>query len=414
MYVNLYDCIGDVRNKSRCISELCIRSKEMSNEEGTEAEVARKLNKLYKEDSSRYFLPSYVETTGDDLRAFFYWLNTGCVTEDGEVLYAQFSRSAFGWQGCYVGTESEIVRNQIGKSLSELREEKVLEELELGEDELDVKGKDNDDLVGETTKVTNNINDVFFSDLYSRLLIKTNWELENSCLKNYIFLLVNRINSMMEKGKDVSKYIIWNSDHSKALVNSALLDIFGNNILFTCDLHKSSKVMLSFTKLHLVDSKLVLCSCGFDRADLAREVECVPFYDKSVSELIFDADINDFDLGNWNRLSHCVVDRRYRFPDNWCNCSVETLCQDVTHAIELGIKLSKYDTSYVKPFYSIKNDKIQFIIPYHVGNNFQGNPELGIVVSKTDYGLWQVMTILDYGDALINIRGLSLYSNSSF
>ena len=258
-------------------------------------------------------------------------------------------------------------------------------------------------------------NSVFYEGLYSRLLIQKDWNPVNGNLINYIGSIVSRINSLRSKGKDVSRYLMWNKDKKSALLNSALLDKFGKNILFISEAYKKGDdTYLSFVNVSLVDSKKMLYDNGFENLSSVGDIECVPFYDNSVSELVFDARISDFDLENWHSLSHCIIDRKERFPEPWCNYSTEQLCQDIINAIELGISISKYDSGYIKPFYSRSRGKIQFIIPYHVGNNFQEAPELGIIVDKTKYGFWQVMTILEYSQAYTNIKSLSLYSDSSF
>ena len=424
-YINLYDCVGDVMNKEKCIRVMCSKAVQMIMEDGTDAELARKLNTFYNESSSRYFTQVYREVDKDSPYVHFMWLDTGCTDVSGDTLYCQFSKSAFGWQGAFIGTENEITFNQMGKTLKQLSDEasSVMGESKESDDSAEVSSDDvmnsssSDDIEDATDRVLSSLDcestAQFYTDLFNRLLIQTGWELSNNNLRNYIDLLISRLNKMISDSKDVSRYLIWNRGSKKVLVNSALLDKFGKIIMFVSDVHKSGNT-LSFTRLQLVDSKKMLLDNDFEKSVLSEEIECVPFYDKSVSELVFDASVEDFDLENWDRLSHCIIDRRSRFPEPWCNSSTEQLCQDVLNAIELGVRLSRYDSNYIKPFYSRKRDKIQFIIPYHVGNNFQEKPQLGIVVDKTEYGLWQVMTILDYNMSCMNIKALSLYSDNSF
>ena len=134
---------------------------------------------------------------------------------------------------------------------------------------------------------------------------------------------------------------------------------------------------------------------------------------KTREDLIFNAEIDDFDLCNYERLSHCIVERRDRFPEYTKNMSDDAICTDMVKAIEMGITLSKYDLSYIKPIYNCRYNQINFIIPYHIGNDFNKEPELGIVVTQFDNGLWEVMTILRAEECKQDERTLNLYSDNS-
>ena len=114
-------------------------------------------------------------------------------------------------------------------------------------------------------------------------------------------------------------------------------------------------------------------------------------------------------------MTHCIVERRDRFPEEIRNYSDDLLYSELIKSVETGINLSKYDSSYVKPFYSIKHNKIHFVIPFHSGNTLRGKPELGIVVAKfNNTGLWQIMTVLDYNMVLRNTKILFPFNGETF
>lgn len=137
------------------------------------------------------------------------------------------------------------------------------------------------------------------------------------------------------------------------------------------------------------------------------------FSDNSLTDLVFVDGIEDFDLESRNRLEHCVEERRFRLPEQYTNAPSEVICADIIRAIGIGLELNKYDRNYIKPIYNRTNDAINFIIPYHVQNDFQKKPELGIVVAKIeDY--WQIMTLLDYEDVLKDIKLFNMYENETF
>lgn len=259
----------------------------------------------------------------------------------------------------------------------------------------------------------------FFNDLYDKLLVKKGWELENGNLISYIKLLATRINNCIGTGKEeYNKYLIFNKDKTYVLFNSAFLDNFGNNIMIVNQLFptkKNEKPRLSYNRFYLAESKTALSSLGFSKSDIASYPTRIPFYNEDVSELIFTGDIDDVDTENYDRLTHCIIERKGRFPEFCANWTDKMHYDDLVEAIEFGIKLSKYDSGYIKPIYNPKYDRIQYIIPYHVKNNFQNQCELGIVITKENDGeYWQVMTILEYEQCIKDIKILSLYTENSF
>lgn len=392
-----------------------------------EQRVAFEVNKNYHSSNVRYYNMSYKEVVSSAQDCCYMWVDSGFKNNDGNNLFLQFSLSAFGWQGAWVGTEDEITLNQVGKTLLELSAYKV--ELPEGvnlifeeNDEQDILSKvdpiENQKSRGMVNSLSNPMTQRFYSDLYNRLLIQKGWDLNTNALRMYIEILITRINHCLCKGGDCSKFLTYNKDKTAVIFNSALLDKFGKTITIVNTLREvknGKKKKLSLLQLKIVDSKSMLLELGFSKDSINTSIERVPFHNKNISELVFNASIEDFDLEDWSRLSHCILDRRERFPEEYANDSTEALCADMLRSIELGIKLSKYDSNYVKPIYSPRRDSIHFVMPYHVGNNFTESPQLGIVVSRgSSSDLWKVMTIIDYEMATQDTRVLSLYSDNSF
>lgn len=436
MYINLLDDIGDVRNKPTCLSilrKLAIGYKDTQN-----SVLAEKVNECYKK-IYYYFNDDYEGLDEDYFSTKFLLIDSGLITEKKESIYFQFSKSAFGWCGAIVDTIDGII-NYMSKQdgidyqiqLPKIKE--YIKNRTLTKDNSskksskgNIKGDDSkgEEVIGEDvdsydislrkkSSLDCSKTKGFYQDLYDRLLICNDWNLSTNTLRNYIDNIISRINHKIRRGEDTSKYIIMNENHTKAILNSGLLDKFGKTIMFTSEVWVNGT--LEHTKLSIVNSKQDLVNEGFKKEDVrVYSPERVEFYNESKLELIFDADIEDFDLDNWVRLSHCISERRERFPENFREASPEVLCQDLITAVKLGVKLSKYDSSYVKPNYNHKEDCISFIIPYHVGNDFQKPAELGIVVHRYESsGLWQVMTILDYDTCCVNAKVLNLYAKESF
>lgn len=405
MNINLLDYIGNISNKDVCLKMLRSLNKQCSNL--SDMKLACKINQEHKKDF-RYFTSDYHELP-NETDAIWMWVDSGIQNETGDIIYFQFGRSGSRWVGALVNTENGIVSYQSSKdditySLVSLESQKYISN---AEEVVAESRKGYPERVNASQQKTAE----FYQKLYDRLLIQTNWEMEE--LRSYINVLLSRLNSLIKKGIDCSEYLVYSIDKKSALVNTGLLDKFGKRILIVVDMYTKSE--LSYTGLHIMDSKSILYKNGFSKEDLKKNILRVRFYNKDVSELIFDGELDDFDLENWDRLTHCIKERRTRFPEELSSSSDEVLCSDMLRALELGINLSKYDSNYIKPIYNKKNDSISFVVPYHIGNNFQKKPELGIVVSKfSEESFWQVMTILDYSDVVFDVRTISLYEEQSF
>lgn len=401
---------GEINNSNKCISEL--KSRALGLQNLSDDDIIKKINKYADKDAEiRYFDYGYKELGEFESGRNIMWISSGCIDGNGDIIYFQFT-GGVPWVGALVGTESEIKEFQEKQKASKLTRESL--ESELGVDLNSIDGV-SVSLSSDEPEQKVNKNSTFLDLLYSKLLIPSNWDV--SLLDNYINICLSRLNNCIKKGKDYSNYLILNEDCTLALVNSGLLDKYGKYIMIIVKVYsKNSKgelQELGYTGLRLAGSKINLCKDGFSKQDLNKSIERVSFISKDVSEMIFSGVLEDFDLGSWSRLSHCITERRDRFPVDYQNVSEESIYSDIIKAIEIAIELNKYDHNYIKPFYNRSADCINYIIPYHVGNNFQKKPELGIVIAyMSDF--WQIMTVLDYEAVKKDIKVFNMYENETF
>lgn len=425
-YINLLDEIGNIGNKKKCISIIQKLAINFFGDSKTDIQVAEDINRLYKEPFY-YFDDFYEPVEENDFNAKFCWVDSGLIDIKGNIIYFQFSKSAFGWQGALVNNADDIIAFQENRDGISYHVQLPALKLYLKNNETHSRTSDNkiDDVdedevvIKQKSSLDCDKTKAFYQNLYDRLLIQTDWDLKTNNLRYYIDSIISRLNHKITKKEDVYKYIIYNKNKTKAIINSGLLDKFGNIIMIKSDIFIKQGVklaLLSFTNLDVVNSKYDLVEDNFDKDKIKNyNIDRVEFFNKSRLELVFDADIDDFDLDNWERLNHCISERRERFPDTFKDASPEVLCQDVISAVKLGVKLSKYDSSFVKPIYCINKDFISFVIPYYVGKDLQKQPELGIVVRNYEgSGLWQIMTILDYETCCMDAKVLNLYAKESF
>lgn len=417
---NFLDTEAIISNKDTCCRILRDNCKELNNK--TERQIAMAVNGKYSPKNDIY-LDINLHLTSL-YSAHYRLMYTGFNDADNNKLYLSCCKNRNNnWGGAFTGTLKQIIdnvketnvnvdENSVKTLQKELQNSNIKETLKDLEEE--PKNSDEEEkayLYAEkkANSLDNPRTKEFYTLLYNRLLVQKGWELETTALRSYIDVVIARLNFMLQDNEDVDKYLTYNGTHTMALFNTALLDKFGKPILVTSAVRGKS---LSFTDLRLVDTKATLLQNDFDKEQIKQNLDRVDFV-KTREDLMFNAEIDDFDLCNYERLTHCIVERRDRFPEYTKNMSDDAICTDMVKAIEMGITLSKYDLSYIKPIYNCRYNQINFIIPYHIGNDFNKEPELGIVVTQFDNGLWEVMTILRAEECKQDERTLNLYSDNS-
>ena len=415
---------GQIHNESRCLDEFRRRLPELRalQNDSLIKVINQSVDKATRQWDVRYFTSNYDELSQYESGRAAMWLHSGYSNRNGEPIYVQFT-GGVPWQGALVGTEDEILSYQeacksgrIQKTLDRLQSElnvdlSKLQGISLSSDERDTETSVIENM--QKSSETQSKTEAFAMALHEKLLIPNSWTVEY--LENYIYLLVSRLNNMLSKGISVEPYVSYNSDSSLALINSGLLDSFGKYIMLLLKAHRRENnvpVEFKHNEISIAGGKASLVGCGFSKEVLNSIPERVSFY-SDASELLFKGSIDDFDLDNSERLTHCILDRRDRFPEEYQGLTEESVYSDMVRAIELAIELNKYDRNYIKPIYGVKRDMIQFVIPYHIRCNFQKKPELGLLVSYID-GFWQVMTVLDYDNVLKDVKLFTMYENESF
>lgn len=412
----LLNHFGDIKNEAKCLSALKALVPEFNR--SSPSQIIASVNKrAMSKNDIRYFDFDYIELNENEAGKQIQWVNTGYFSGT-QPIYAQFTGGSYNWTGALIGTEEAIRALQYqanSEPKTAVEKRKSLEkELCVNLNSLEIGEVFTDD---EDSKVITRINknEAFLNALYGKLLAPNSWT--TAQLDNYINLCIVRLNHYLEKNKDYSDFIIFNEDKSLALINSGLLDKFGKYIMLALRVLPNDNNdfggELGYTGILFADCKVSLCEKGFTKSSLAKELNRVCFYDNDISELVFNGDLEDFDLNSWGRLNHCIAERRHRFPEEYQSVPDEVIYADIVRAVEIGVALSKYDHNYIKPFYNKKFDKIEFFIPYHVGNNFQKKPELGLLITQVgEY--WQIGTLLEAELVLANTKLFYMYGNESF
>lgn len=407
---------GEVRNVNAVLNVL--RKKCESLRDLDDDALIDVINNNAKLSNVVYFDEDYNEVPKEEAKRCWVYSGIYCDGTGEEIIY-QFTRGYLGatWKGCLVGTVDEIKHVQ---SKQDALKFNVVTTAEMTTAISKIFGEWKDEGITfptgevpdkpETATSTKPVISDFVLTVYNKLKIKNGYEPENGFINNFNYITVCRMNSMIKAGKSVDKFITYNNNKTKCVYNIGLLDIFGKDILVLAPTRADKTI--DKQGYAVVTSKSDLIPLGFAKTDLAKKLERVKLYN-DITELVFEAEFEDFDLDNWDRLSHCLCDRADRFKAA-INTNPDALYIDMVNAIKLGTTLCKYDTTYVKPIYNPVYDSISFVIPYHVDGNLATEPELGIIVSKAGGDYWQVMTVIDAEDAKRDIRTLQPYSTESF
>lgn len=435
MYLNFLDGFGTVEDKDLVLRAISQRIKGFKTKNINK--LILELNKKVSRRSVSLYDEEYSKVPPSSEKAVYKWVDLGFVDNCGNTLYAQFIRTVENkYIGCKIGSSNELIeynrRNPCEKYIpKEEKEEVCLKEVkvhvkevesskesekfkEVKEEKEKVTKSNTTKTKGVSTKRTSiscekSCN--FYKALYDRMLIKDGWNLDEPTLRNYIELVITRLNYLLKTNKSLERFVVFNDSKSEILFNSGLLDKFGNDIYIVTNVLNGS--CFSFTDMKLSDGKSYLLSNGFNSSLILNGIVRVDFFNDD-TERYFSADLNQIDTDNFIRIKHCIDERRDRFPEEFKSWSDDALCKDIIKAIEFAIRLNKTDKGYIKPMYNMKHNNIHYIIPYHLGGRFSNKPDLGIILAKYDDGFWQIMTILEYSECIKNIRSISLYSENSF
>lgn len=290
----------------------------------------------------------------------------------------------------------EATEQLVKEEITETSEEEILNEL-------------NHDYIipGDSDKYCLQIKNDLINDIYDRLLIKENWQLPKfnqftSRLRFHLRGLCFYIWREQGRNEDIrGNGYTYSDNKSKVVINTGLVDTYGNYIYI---IDHTPRIMDFYNKvISIMQDRASLLAQGFNIENvkhLPQPIELV----KDKSELVFNANFDEFDLDDKTHLYHIIQERITRFPNKYKYESEVSLCDKIKAAIKQAIMISKSDCRYVIPKYDFKREQIQFLMPFYLDRKFDEAPELVIVVGKNTSGLWSIYTVLDSDDAYDDAR----------
>jgi hypothetical protein len=296
------------------------------------------------------------------------------------------------WQGAYVGTK-DFLFNRFFNVLFDFKEHTKI----------------NENHTSENVSLEN-----FVKEIYNNLMLKETWEENNfKKLKNYITSLANAALSKL-KNKTLSDiyYKKWNYNSTEyILLNSKLLDKFGNWIYILYKVRKkydrdNNRVSFDLFEPIMINSSRQLITYGL-QINL-KDVQPIQFYEKK-EDLIFEGNIEEFDLEDTIILSHMLEDRADRLPESLQKRSPFEQSSIIKSSIEYAVNISKFNYNFIIPCFFITEDKMQYLVPIFEKVGIDEKACNAIIVNKVNE-IYILNTILTIEDAYNMARLISIPS----
>lgn len=413
---DLYKDVGDIENKEKVVEALQYHT--------VNTLSISKLNEAAK-DGTLYLTSGVVPIDTPDPKfaesiAQYKIVPTYIPSKfNGNQVCASFYKEGSRWHGAYVGALCDILPKMQEQRTSATKSDKkkllnfnkniilkghtLAEIKEFNKNTIQfIKYKANQ--IKEVA-VTNNKEEIqsnIYTEIYSILLMKENWDEKGKLLENYLEMLLVKVKRDIDSSEDRMKdySYVFSTDRKYVIVNTGLLDIFCKDIYIECTI---SDECLDIVKL--VPSKASLIKDGFSKEDILQLPQPVRFYtDKG--QLIFTGGIEDFDLEDISRFRHIVQERRNRFPQKYQDLSDDVLASKVITGIKRAVQISSRDYKYIIPMYDVQYDQLQFLVPLYLDNSVEDIPELALVIGESD-GFYRLYTILDLNAAYMDARLIS-------
>lgn len=237
--------------------------------------------------------------------------------------------------------------------------------------------------------------------IYELLMDKYRWSTSGDYKKTLGFYLKGICLVIYEQQNNqtdaVKGGLVLNKDKTKALINTGLLDTFGNYIYLV----DNTPDLPNFydKEINLVYNKTILIDLNFNEDDIkALPMPLDLIQDKS--ELIFTASVNDFDLEDNLNFSRIIHDRIDRFPSKYRTASAVEICNKIKASIVQSMKIAKSDFRYLIPKYNFYTHEVQWMMPLYLDANVSDKPELVLVIGKnSNSSILSLQTVLNIKDA---------------
>lgn len=398
----LLEDIGIIDKADECLRHLVLKTGlgDVSNEEFVEALN----NKASDDEAIIYFTVDGYEVDESDSSAHYKLFNTGYVTTTGSPIYFSFYRNGSRWYGAFVVTLSEFkdmadkyYREQVQRATGGLvtisdRRETPFEK-------------------SVSSKVPNNISAEAISDAlrvssgnkawqdvitYVRVMCSTpTWVFDSTDrLMSYLRAIEARVQGILKLvdngGKLPEEYIRLSEDKKYAYINTGIQSKLSKPIFVAAELVEKE---YSFNNVVVIRCRDMLAELGFSYASASAKPKKLSFFKENELPL-FMKDILDVDIENPKSIIHCMVDNIERLPAYVQAMTEEERTDYYFRKLQLSFERQSVDSFYFKPFYCIKNDSIEYIVPIYENDDVTAKVEFGFILGVSPNGFWGIYTVL--------------------
>jgi hypothetical protein len=196
-----------------------------------------------------------------------------------------------------------------------------------------------------------------------------------------------------------------NEDGNYLIFNSGLLDKYTNFVLLQCKLLEIVSTKHNEKCLN-VESISLVSRLAPDLMDKAFPVLQLCSRDRFFfpSDRIF--------LDHTARLDHMFTERWDRLDADGHDYSPDVLFKSLQSSVDLALKMNQIDSSYIIPYYNLKQSDVLYLIPLYVGSVVLSKPVCAVSVGLTRDGVWAPITILTLSMARSNARLLNKLKNT--
>ena len=360
----------------------------------------------------------------------YIWIDTGYETVDGETIFISLVKEQYWFSGHFVGTGQNLVnsicdyepykrkvcqdnyrkfaRQYDGIKIKERNipaeqtdievdtTESVVQNLLLKEESM-VEDTFNEEELAEKDFCSQKLSDVT-EEIFSELLFP-NWK-SIAGLDWFIKVIGRRINQLIEL--EQTEYFVMNKIGS-LIVNTGLMNVYGTDYLV---MYRKYIKTGAYVAYKVITSKSDYIDEGFTVEQSNIYIKPISFFNKESDKCLPSISFNEFDT-NIRCMKHIIKERIQRFPEKLQNESTEYIANIVISSLKQGLMIQQRDNTFARAIYT--DGKISWLFPLRLGTKVTEEPELVMVIRKTEY-FYELKTILPYDDEMRDkITAVSLY-----
>jgi hypothetical protein len=221
---------------------------------------------------------------------------------------------------------------------------------------------------------------IFLEDLKNKTIPEP-WEYKRKkddkfkypILKSYLEFELDRL-FYEQESLSYQDRIIFNSDRSKVLFNTNLIDKFGHDLIICGTLLEVSNRSY-IGELEISPSTMKLRKMNFNSSIKPMP----PSFFKDINEIIFHGDW-EIDK-NMSKYEHIIEERKDRFPEKYRELTTDGLGHKLDNAINFAKSVAQRNYKFIVPMYYPSKKRIQLLMPIYLETSYTSHPDFALVLT---------------------------------